>query len=127
MTIREQRSILIFDPEDVLESEKFLGHGIGVCALENGICAGAETACSSPGDCTGIYCGNGEIDHPLEECDDGNNESGDGCSHNCLDETGKRFLDDIKLEELKLHCEGKIEISHSHAVDLTRAILSSTF
>ena len=30
MTIREQRSILIFDPEDVLESEKFLGHGIGV-------------------------------------------------------------------------------------------------
>jgi pyruvate,orthophosphate dikinase len=30
MTIREQKSILIFDPEDVLESEKFLGQGIGV-------------------------------------------------------------------------------------------------
>jgi pyruvate,orthophosphate dikinase len=30
MTIREQKSILIFDPEDVLESERFLGHGIGV-------------------------------------------------------------------------------------------------
>lgn len=30
MSIREQKSILIFDPEDVLESERFLGHGIGV-------------------------------------------------------------------------------------------------
>jgi len=30
MTIREQKSILIFDPEDVLESEKILGQGIGV-------------------------------------------------------------------------------------------------
>ncbi len=30
MTIRESKSISIFDPEDVLDSEKFLGQGIGV-------------------------------------------------------------------------------------------------
>ncbi|MFO8049223.1 MAG: PEP/pyruvate-binding domain-containing protein, partial [Desulfosudaceae bacterium] len=30
MTIRERKSITIFDPEDVLERDKFLGQGIGV-------------------------------------------------------------------------------------------------
>jgi len=30
MTIRERKSITIFDPEDVLESEKLLGQGVGV-------------------------------------------------------------------------------------------------
>ncbi len=30
-------------------------------------------------------CGNGQIDG-IEECDDGNNEPGDGCNENCLEE-----------------------------------------
>jgi len=34
----------------------------------------------------GIYCGNGQID-PIEECDDGNNTDGDGCSAVCTAET----------------------------------------
>jgi len=29
------------------------------------------------------YCGDGVLDEPYEECDDGNNEDGDGCSANC--------------------------------------------
>ena len=29
------------------------------------------------------FCGNGQVDTPEEECDDGNNEDGDGCSAIC--------------------------------------------
>ena len=29
------------------------------------------------------FCGDGKID-PGEECDDGNNENGDGCNANCM-------------------------------------------
>ncbi len=31
-------------------------------------------------------CGNGILEEPYEECDDGNYESGDGCSATCMDE-----------------------------------------
>jgi cysteine-rich repeat protein len=33
-----------------------------------------------------IVCGDGDIDSPIEECDDGNRESGDGCGSTCLNE-----------------------------------------
>ena len=36
---------------------------------------------------TGI-CGNGFALHDLEQCDDNNTVSGDGCSHNCTIEEG---------------------------------------
>ncbi|NUP12438.1 MAG: DUF4215 domain-containing protein [Polyangiaceae bacterium] len=32
------------------------------------------------------YCGDGEVNEENEECDDGNNDDGDGCSADCLDE-----------------------------------------
>jgi cysteine-rich repeat protein len=32
-------------------------------------------------------CGNGLVDDPLEQCDDGNNANGDGCAGNCQWET----------------------------------------
>ncbi len=32
---------------------------------------------------TGPYCGDGVVNQPSEECDDGNNVSGDGCDSNC--------------------------------------------
>jgi cysteine-rich repeat protein len=35
------------------------------------------------------YCGNGKIDQPEEECDDGNQVSGDGCSATCKKEGAK--------------------------------------
>jgi cysteine-rich repeat protein len=31
-------------------------------------------------------CGDGVVNQPREECDDGNNEDGDGCTADCLDE-----------------------------------------
>ena len=34
------------------------------------------------------YCGDGNLDPPDEECDDGNNISGDGCSADCKKEGG---------------------------------------
>lgn len=33
------------------------------------------------------YCGDGEVNQPSEQCDDGNNVSGDGCSATCQLET----------------------------------------
>jgi cysteine-rich repeat protein len=33
--------------------------------------------------CTDHYCGNGKVDSPDEECDDGNPLTGDGCEANC--------------------------------------------
>lgn len=41
----------------------------------------AATACS-------IICGDGELYQTSEECDDGNNDNGDGCSSTCNVETG---------------------------------------
>ena len=38
--------------------------------------------------CTVIGCGDGEIALSVEECDDGNTVSGDGCSSNCTTEKG---------------------------------------
>src|SRR5690606_4693628 len=41
------------------------------------------------GDECGPYCGDGRIDTDLEEeCDDGNSQSGDGCSADCKVEPG---------------------------------------
>ena len=37
-------------------------------------------------------CGNGKVD-PGEQCDDGNNENGDGCSSSCQRECGNGHLD----------------------------------
>lgn len=32
------------------------------------------------------YCGDGVLQSEWEECDDGNDDAGDGCDSNCLDE-----------------------------------------
>lgn len=46
-----------------------------------------------------IFCGDGVVNQPTEQCDDGNNIDGDGCSAECLIETveprcGDGILDD---------------------------------
>ncbi|KAF4673907.1 Neuroendocrine convertase 1 [Perkinsus chesapeaki] len=38
------------------------------------------------GPCRGVRCGDGVIDRPAEECDDGNVYDGDGCSSTCTKE-----------------------------------------
>jgi len=55
-------------------------------------------ACAGQGDCTvmssttvaamfvEVFCGDGVVNSPEEECDDGNNVGGDGCSASCIDE-----------------------------------------
>jgi parallel beta-helix repeat protein/cysteine-rich repeat protein len=49
------------------------------------------------------YCGDGEVNHETELCDDGNNQDDDGCNANCkpctlLSETGNiKITEDIEL------------------------------
>ncbi|GEM_PF-6135316 len=51
----------------------------GPCTI-NGTCDTGENVANCPGDCK---CGNGPPPDPGEECDDGNNVNGDGCSADC--------------------------------------------
>ena len=44
-----------------------------------------NSSCSSELDCICASCGDGDLDSG-EECDDGNNKSGDGCSKSCKEE-----------------------------------------
>jgi cysteine-rich repeat protein len=57
--------------------------GVDVCG--NGICEVGETnsACSS--DC---FCGDGYVETTSEQCDDGDNDDGDGCDMSCQEENG---------------------------------------
>lgn len=70
------------------------------CILLTGACSyGAESACAGEftinpdpdacinDPCDEGTCGNGVIDPPDEECDDGNTDSGDGCDSLCREET----------------------------------------
>lgn len=43
------------------------------------------TACPREGELAGTFCGDGVLD-AVEQCDDGNTESGDGCAPDCLAE-----------------------------------------
>jgi len=42
--------------------------------------------------CINFFCGNLALDSG-EQCDDGNKQSGDGCSDICLDECGNGIID----------------------------------
>jgi len=52
------------------------------CPCLAGSC-GSDLACVD-GLCTGVFCGNGDVDG-AEECDDGNAVDTDACTHECLD------------------------------------------
>jgi cysteine-rich repeat protein len=59
-------------------------------SCDDGVTCTIEDVCSS-GVCVGdsMTCGDGTVQGSCaEECDDGNNDSGDGCSSNCLVEIG---------------------------------------
>ncbi len=46
------------------------------------------------------FCGDGEENQEVEECDDGNNDDGDGCTAQCLDEfCGDGVVNDAPNEE----------------------------
>ncbi|MEA1926059.1 MAG: SdrD B-like domain-containing protein [Patescibacteria group bacterium] len=60
-------------------------------------------ACLSEVDCICPSCGDGVLD-PSEECDDGNNISGDGCSADCMIEEEE----EEEEEEEKGDCDGSI-------------------
>ena len=52
---------------------------------DDGVNDGSYGHCTP--DCLwGPYCGDGNIDQPYEECDDGNSDNGDGCSASCANE-----------------------------------------
>jgi cysteine-rich repeat protein len=52
---------------------------------EQGFCVDGVCAADAP-QCTGSICGNGVLDADIEQCDDGNQVDGDGCSANCTNE-----------------------------------------
>ena len=62
---------------------------VGIIGCDGGFdCVGGNcrnSSCSSEVDCICASCGDGKKD-PGEECDDGNNKSGDGCSKSCKEE-----------------------------------------
>lgn len=51
------------------------GETIGYCTAD---CMSASVQ--------GPYCGDGTLQEPFEECDDGNNDNGDGCDSGCFSE-----------------------------------------
>jgi cysteine-rich repeat protein len=55
------------------------------------------------GVCLPNRCGNGMVDSPLEECDDGNLIDNDGCSNHCRRNVaeGRCIIDRLSLEEAK--------------------------
>jgi cysteine-rich repeat protein len=69
-------------------------------ACESGVCGNSVTEpgeqCDTGGesatcdaDCTVAFCGDGVVNVTRnEQCDDGNNQDGDGCSQACLNEVG---------------------------------------
>ena len=50
-------------------------------------------------------CGDGEINLSREQCDDGNNTSGDGCSAICEDETKGPFCGDGEVNLSREQCD----------------------
>jgi cysteine-rich repeat protein len=54
---------------------------LGLCCAIGGVAFALISGCSPSGESAG-NCGNGVVD-PGEDCDDGNNESGDGCDSRC--------------------------------------------
>ncbi len=80
-------------------------------AVEGALCAalGTDGVCRD-GVCEPIACGNGEMD-PGEACDDGDNDSRDGCSANCLsDESCGNGSIDVAVGE-ECDCgDGSVEL-----------------
>jgi cysteine-rich repeat protein len=67
--------------------------GSFLCTLcGDGVCGLGENACNCPHDCLNLPiapCGDGWVDTEVsEECDDGNDGNGDGCSVYCMIENG---------------------------------------
>jgi len=79
--------------DGVKEGNEFCDTQLTSCETLGSYDKNSYARCKS--DCTGydendcvsetIICGNGEVD-PLEQCDDGNTTSGDGCSSKCKEE-----------------------------------------
>ncbi len=103
------------------EEEHYCGDGIidegeecDLGSLNNGkICVapydGTCTYCSDK--CEEItlsdgYCGDGIIQKPQEECDDGNDDNGDGCSSTCQEEEQEECIEDLSVRYSYLNSYG---------------------
>jgi len=47
------------------------------------MCDGGKATSACKGDCTIPFCGDGDVQAQIEECDDGNRNAFDGCSNEC--------------------------------------------
>ncbi len=90
--------------------------GCDACAVTDGWYCGNGTTCDDEGRCSRStiwcypVCGDGEVLGD-EECDDGNNESGDGCSRRvlsewCAEELAQADAGDITLDDVNPSCRG---------------------
>ena len=69
-------------------SQAFLCDASGLTKLMNIDCKFQSKVCSG-GECVAPVCGNGQLE-PGEECDDGNDKPGDGCSPKCVKEPAQQ-------------------------------------
>lgn len=79
-----------------------LGIAAGVVAA--GAAAGAAVSASQGDSDDGPTCGNGRVEGPREQCDDGNRVSGDCCSATCQSESVAETCNDIDDD-----CDGTID------------------
>ncbi len=90
------------------------GFGRAVAALGRSVAVGAP---SDDGGEVVIFspCGDGTVDPPVEQCDDGNDDDGDGCDTSCRTNGGGALCGDV---------DGNGTTSVSDAVQILRAAAS---
>lgn len=85
---------------------------VGLCQTDSlGECTAAGCVLGYPNEC--VTCGNGVVEGPQEECDDGNADAGDGCSDTCAregvceDASGAPASCDCAVDEDCLRCSSE--------------------
>lgn len=89
------RLTLINFVREVSECSAICGDGFETHAevCDDGVNDGSYDGCMPGCLAVGPYCGNGVVDAPTENCDDGNTNDGDGCPATCFSLCGNGAID----------------------------------
>ena len=77
-------SLEVYNESDCNTSDNYASRDFYVMCNGGGI---ENNETNNTGNETQAYCGDGVVNQQTEECDDGNNYNGDGCSSTCREET----------------------------------------